>query len=259
VAAIASVSLSVILRTIWNDLGEIFRRLRREAIVAFLIIVTLGIIGSAPVISRNPVLAEAFSLLSMIAILPFEIAVFRLLILDEAAPGYQFATSTVRFRRMLVWTVAFWAISSLPALLSPVVVSFDLPMAIGIVAALVVFFIVVVVMLRIVILLPAIAVDAPGASIGNVFADTRDHAWFILKAYLAVVLLFLLAIVLTAVLAWLGGGSGIFHGSGGSAVALGTIFSSLGFLMATSLMIVQARLFMRIGDRVKRDVTSAGD
>jgi len=44
-------------------------------------------------------------------------------------------------------------------------------------AILVMFFIVVVVMLRIVILLPAIAVDAPGASIGSVFADTRGHAW----------------------------------------------------------------------------------
>jgi preprotein translocase subunit SecG len=126
-------------------------------------------------------------------------------------------------------------------------------------AAVVMFFIVVVVMLRIVILLPAIAVDAPGASIGNGFADTRGHAWFILKVYFAVVLLFFLSIVLIAVLARLGGGSGIFHGSDGSAVALGTIFSSLGFLMVTSLMIVQARLFMRIGDRVKGDAASAGD
>jgi hypothetical protein len=75
----------------------------------------------------------------------------------------------------------------------------------------VMFFIAIVVMLRIVILMPAIAVDAPAVSIGNVFADTRGHAWFILKAYFAVVLLFVLVIVLTAVLAWLGGGSGIFR------------------------------------------------
>jgi hypothetical protein len=107
VSAIPSLPLRIILHTIWKDLGETFRRLRREAIVAFLIVVTLGIVGSAPVISRNPVLAEAFSLISMIAILPFEITVFRLLIVDEAAPGYQFAISTVRFQRMLAWTVAF--------------------------------------------------------------------------------------------------------------------------------------------------------
>ena len=81
--------------------------LRREAIVAFSVVVTLGILGSAPAISRTPVLAEAFRLTSMIAILPFEIAVFRLLILDEVAPRYDFALSTVRFRRMLGWTVAF--------------------------------------------------------------------------------------------------------------------------------------------------------
>jgi len=71
-------------------------------------------------------------------------------------------------------------------------------------------------------------------------------------------LLFVLVIVLTAVLAWLGGGSGIFRGSGSAAVALGAIFSSLGSLMVISLMIVQARL-MRIGDRVKGVAESAGE
>jgi hypothetical protein len=258
-AAIPSVPISVILRTVWNDLGEIFVRLRREAIVAFSVVVTLGIIGSAPAISRNPVLAEAFSLISMIAILPFEIAVFRLLILDEAAPGYQFAISTVRFRRMLGWTLAFWAASTIPAYLPGALVSVGAAGATVSIAMVVMFFIAIVVMLRIVILLPAIAVDAPAVSIGNVFADTRGHAWFILKAYFAVMLLFVLVIVLTAVLAWLGGGSGIFRGSGSAAVALGAIFSSLGFLMVISLMIVQARLFMRIGDRVKGVAESAGE
>jgi hypothetical protein len=258
-AAIRSVPISVILRTVWNDLGEIFVRLRREAIIAFSVVVTLGIIGSAPAISRNPVLAEAFSLISMIAILPFEIAVFRLLILDEAAPGYQFAISTLRFRRMLGWTLAFWAISSIPTFLPPVVASFEAAMAIGSIAAVVMFFIVIVVMLRIVILLPAIAVDAPAASIGNVFADTRGHAWFILKAYFAVMLPFFLIFILAGVLAWLAGGSRVFSGSCSGPVAVNAIFSSLGFLAAISAMIVQARLFMRIGDRLKGDAESAGD
>jgi hypothetical protein len=256
---IPSIPISVILRTVWNDLGEIFVRLRREAIVAFSVIVTLGIIGSAPAISRTPVLAEAFSLISMIAILPFEIAVFRLLILDEAAPGYDFAISTVRFRRMLGWSMAFWAVSSIPTFLLAAVATSQIATAIVGIAILVMFFIVVVVMLRIVILLPAIAVDAPGASIGNVFADTRGHAWFILKAYLAVVLPVFLIFILAGALVSLAGGSRLFGGSGTGAVAANAIFSSLGFMAAIAAMIVQARLFMRIGDRVKGGADSAGE
>lgn len=183
-AAIPSVPISVILRTVWNDLGEIFVRLRREAIVAFSVVVTLGIIGSAPAISRNPVLAEAFSLISMIAILPFEIAVFRLLILDEAAPGYQFAISTVRFRRCSAGRWPSGPLSTIPAYLLGSLVSVGAAGATVSIAMVVMFFIAIVVMLRIVILLPAIAVDAPAVSIGNVFPYTRGHAWFILKPIL---------------------------------------------------------------------------
>lgn len=37
--------------------------------------------------------------------------------------------------------------------------------------------------IRIAILLPAIAVDASGATVSNALADTRDRNWFILKAF----------------------------------------------------------------------------
>lgn len=255
-AALASVPLGVVFRTVWNDLGEIFVRLRRQFIVALSIVVVLGIISSTPAIPRNPVVSEAFSLISMIAMLPFEIAVFRLLILDEAATGYQFALSTVRFRRMLGWTLAFWALTTMPALTGGLPAS-QAGRTIVAIAMLVLFAILIVVMLRIVILLPAIAVDAPGASIGNVFADTRDHLGFILKAYLAVMLLFLLTLMLATVLLGLGGGFSVL-GRSGNAVAVGAIFTALGFLGVIPVMIVQARLFMRIGDRVKGGAESAG-
>jgi hypothetical protein len=69
---------------------------------------------------------------------------------------------------------------------------------------------------------------------------------------------FFLIFSLAGVLAWLAGGS-VFSGSGSGAVAANAIFSSLGFLAAISAVIVSARLFMRIGDRVKGDAESAGE
>jgi hypothetical protein len=259
-AAVASIPTSVILRTVWNDVGEVLVRLRRPFIIALSLVVVLGIVSSVPAISGNPVLSEAFGLISMIAILPFEIAVFRLLILDEAARGYDFAVSTVRFQRMLGWTVAFWVMGLIPTLLSAVFASSGAATAIVGIAMLVLFVIAVVVLLRIVILLPAIAVDAPAVSIGNVFADTSGHGWFILKAYLAVVVPLTLITILAAALAWLGGGSAMFDGSrSAAAVGVNAIFGALGFLAVISLMIVQARLFMRIGDRVNGGAESAGE
>lgn len=113
-ATISSVPVSVILRTVWNDMGEVFVRLRSQSIIGLSILVVFEIVGSAPSISSNPVLSEAFSLTTAIATLPFEIAIFRLLILGETARGYPFAVSTIRFQRMLGWTVAVWAVGAFP-------------------------------------------------------------------------------------------------------------------------------------------------
>ena len=254
-AAIAPVPLGVIIRTVWNDLGEIFVRLRRQFIVALSIVTFFDFVASAPGISSNPVLSEAFDLMSRIGPVPFEIAIFRLLILDEAAPGYDFAISTVRFKRVLGWTVAFWAIGNIPIYLPGALASSEAAKVLVSIPLIVMIFAGIVVMLRIVILLPAIA---PGASIRNVLADTRGHVWFMLKAYLAVLLPSILIIMLAAVLAWLGGGNDALSRTGTGAVAVTAIFSSLGFLVAITVAIVQARLFMRIGDRVKGSAESAG-
>ena len=48
--------------------------------------------------------------------------------------------------------------------------------------------IVVVVLVRLAILFPAIAVDAPGASLRNVMADTKARSWLILKSFFIVLL-----------------------------------------------------------------------
>jgi hypothetical protein len=259
-AEIPSIPIGVILRTVWNDLGEISFRLRRQFIIALSIVVVLDIVDRASGISGNPVLSEVSGLISAVATLPFEIAIFRLLILDEAAPGYHFAISTLRFQRMLAWTVVFWTIGNILTYLPGAVASSEAATTVLIIAPFVMIFIGIVFLMRAAILLPAIAVDAPGASIGNAFADTRGYAWFILKTFFAVLLPSILIFILAGVLAWLAGGSDAFSGSGGGAAAAETaIFSALRFLVAISVTIFQARLFMRIGDRVKGDAASAGD
>jgi hypothetical protein len=247
-ADISSVPISVILRTVWNDMGEVFVRLRGQFIIGLSIVVFLEIVASAAVISNNPMFLETFGLLNRIAVLPFEIAIFRLLILDEPTAGYHFAFATPRFQRVLGWSVALWALGTIPPYLPGAITSSEAAKA-GMYIAM--FVIGIVVMARVVIFLPAIAVDAPGASLGNAFADTSGHAWFVVKAYLAILLPLFLIGVLVPVLMWLGGASDVIIRSGRVTVAANLFFVALGFLMLTAGTIVAARLFMRIGDRVK--------
>ena len=106
-ASTASLPVSTILRTVWDDLGELSVRLRSQSIIACASAAFFALIGGIPAISDNRMLAEVFDLMRTFVLVPFEIAIYRLLISGEAASGYRFDISTVRFQRMLGWTAGF--------------------------------------------------------------------------------------------------------------------------------------------------------
>jgi hypothetical protein len=239
----SSLPVSTILRTVWDDLGELSVRLRTQSIIACASAVFFTFIG--PAITDNRILADVFGLIGTVVVVPFEIAIYRLLISGEAASGYRFDVSTVRFQRMLGWSLGFCVLSTIPLHLAGALApSEDAEAIIGIVLFAPVIFAVV----RLTIFLPAIAVDAPGASVRNAFADTSGHAWLIVKAYLAIVVPVILIVISMAVLAVLGGVDDVFDKG---SLAANAFSGALGFLVWTCCAIVSARLFMKIGDRVK--------
>jgi hypothetical protein len=254
VATTSSLPASTILRTVWDDLGELSVRLRSQSIIACASAVFFVLIGAIPAISDNRMLAEVFDLMSRFALVPFEIAIYRLLISGEAASGYHFDISTVRFQRMLGWNAGFWLLGNIPLHLPGAIAPSD---GVEVIISVVLFALVIFAVLRLTILLPAIAVDAPGASIRNVFADTGGHTWLIVKAYFVTLLPFILLVISIVGLAWLGGAHDVRSGNG--AVAADVFSGLLGFLIWTSCTIVSARLFMKIGDRVKTGGPAASE
>jgi hypothetical protein len=255
-ATTVSLPVSTILRTVWDDLGELMVRLRSQSVIACASVAFFALIGAIPAISDNRVLAEIFDLMGTFVLVPFEIAIYRLLISGEAASGYRFDIATVRFQRMLGWTAAFWLLANIPFHLAGVVApSEEAEVIIGIVLFAPVIFAVV----RLTIFLPAIAVDAPGASVRNAFGDTSGHAWLIVKAYLTILVPVILILISMAVLAVLGGVDDIFSHSGNGSLAANAFFGALGFLVSTCFAIVSARLFMKIGDRVKSSGPAASE
>lgn len=250
----ASLSARTILQTVWNDLGELWVRLRSQSIIAFASAVFFAFIG--PALSDNRILPDLFDLMSTLVLVPFQIAIYRLLILGEAASGYRFDISTVRFQRMLGWTAVFWLLAIIPLHLAGAVApSDDAETIIGIVL----FAPVVFAVLRLTIFLPAIAVDAPGASVRNAFADTSGHGWFIFKAYFIILMPVIPIVISMAGLAVLGDAPDIFSRSGNGSLAANTFIGALGFLVSTCFAIVSARLFMKIGDRVKSSGLEASE
>jgi hypothetical protein len=246
VATTASLPVSTILRTVWDDLGELSVRLRSQSIIACASAVFFALIGGIPAISDNRMLAEVFDLMRTFVLVPFEIAIYRLLISGEAASGYRFDISAVRFQRMLGWTAGFWLLGNIPLYLPGAVAPSD---GAEVIISIGLFALVIFAGLRLTIFLAAIAVGAPGASIRNVFADTRGHTWLIVKAYFITLLPFLLIVISMVGLALLGGAHDVRSGIG--SVAADVFASLLGFLIWTCCVIVSARLFMKIGDRVK--------
>jgi hypothetical protein len=247
-ANVTSLPVRVILRTVWNDLGEVWIRLRRQSIIGLAIVLLFEIVGAIPGISGNRLLSEALSLMSKIATLPLEIAIFRLLILDETEPGYPFAMSTVRFQRMLGWTVGLWAFTAVPSYVAEAVPNSTTAAA---VIAVMLVVIGLVVLIRLSLLLPAIAVDAPGASVRNSVADTKGHAWMIVKPYLTIFVVFVLIVMAAAALAGL---TGLRAASGSLAkgsLASSAFVGSVAFVALCAGTIVAARLFMSLGERLK--------
>ena len=115
---------------------------------------------------------------------PVAIAVFRFVLLGEVTPSYALNPSDQRFLRFfgfLVFLSALWAV--LWAIMTWFFSHQDwgaMATAFGGIVILVLLVVVCIVFLRTLILLPAIAVDAPGAQWGNALADSKGHSWRLL-------------------------------------------------------------------------------
>lgn len=138
------------------------------------------------------VIGELFSALLTLLIIPYEIAIYRLVLLGEMPSHYLEQVGTERFRRFLLWSLLLWATNAIPNILVNVLpVPSGGLLTFGTIATLVS----VIIIIRLLLLLPAIAIDARGASATNALADSKGHFWFIFGSALIPVLpLVLLAI-----------------------------------------------------------------
>ena len=103
---------------------------------------------------------------------PLYLAIHRYIILGEVTSGYTLAFEQPRFQRFFLCLMAIYALSQVPSLLRLFGHG-----GLMIAATFILTIVSVFVSIRLIVLFPAIAVDAPGASFRNAFDDTRSCFW----------------------------------------------------------------------------------
>ena len=236
----------------YRDLGRAARAMPRLVGAVLIILLTFNLLEL--VIPRFvfewPLADFAFGAARVFLLTPFLIAVHRFIILDEVAPHYHLAPREKRFLRFFGWTLVPALVLAAVGYVQYFLSAAGLPaqaVSLGAAAALVIGAFVIV---RLLILFPAIAVDAPGASAGKAFADSKGFFWDMFFIGLLAVLPLVVLTMLLVILEWP-------LELRGTVPALWTVLEvtdkTLVELVAYPLYVaIASRIFHALGERVLR-------
>jgi hypothetical protein len=233
-------------------MAEVFSRLRGLSIIGFSIYLVFEA-GEASMGPDNSLLRDILDCIRDVLLVPFDIAIYRLLILGEVTSRYGFGLNT-RFQRIAGWTIGLWLLNNIALHVMSLVTPSDFIKTIVILAAWIAS---IAVAIRIAILFPAIASDARGATIRSALADTRGRVWFILKASLIVFLPLMVVTIAMLGLASLGVVGDVSDPSTWSALPQVMLIGIIGFLTQAANAVLASLLFGWIGDRVKGTPSSS--
>ena len=232
----------------YRDLGAVIRDLGGLVVIAFAVTAATRIPAALlartlPMETNAPILLGFVSgLVSTFLLTPYFIAIHRFIILGEAGVGYALTARALRFQLYFTCWAAFSAATAAPLF---VMRTWPATPLFGLVAVWII--VVMVAGLRLMVLFPAIAVDAPGASVANALADTRGRTWRIL----AIALLAALPVMMIGLLIRQAGRIGMDQGTAGLIlrVAVAGVASTLEL---TLFVVIASRLYQWLGNRLNR-------
>ena len=239
-------------RATWLDLRDALSALCTPALIVFLILFALNLVRwrITPLnsLTGGLVLEDLFyEAVNAFLMTPYAIAVHRFIILGERTMSYRIAPAEPRFRRFFGWSLALSVLAYEPATIVDMLpgstsLTFLLTAVLGIAAF--------VVGIRVIVLFPAIAVDAPGANWRHALADTEGHAWdiffVILVAMLPFVIVMFVAAVAVVLLRAIVGDDVVAHED--FHAAYGAIMRLLSYTLA---VVIASRLYQWIGIKVR--------
>lgn len=244
---------------VYWDLNRVRRALWRPALVAFLALIALHIAivvaarSFAMTYAVKTVLIYVMVFGGLLAIAPFLIAMQRFIVLGEVSQRYAIALADPRFQLFAGWLLVLGLIASFPSLVdvvaAPVGVTYyrvrppELETSMT-VARLLVLTGVFGALARLAILLPAVAVDAPGATWQSAFADTRGQTGYIMWTTIVISLPLLPALALLSYLARQ------ISGTVPGLIAAFFVLATMLFATVVLAGVIAARLYQAFGDRL---------
>lgn len=185
----------------YRDLGRLLIAMRAIMLSAFLIVLAMSVAGElVPLrIWDQPLAGEALGLaqnaIEAFLLTPVLMAIHRFVILDKITSNYTVPIGEPDFILFFGWLFALKVLAGLPVDILGLLQTFDwspwastFAFAVGMIAALTV-------VLRLTILLPALAVGAPGATPLHALADTKGHVLRLLALFFLALAPWLLVIL----------------------------------------------------------------
>jgi len=247
------------------DLCHTLRALWRQALIAFAIL-AIGFLlaeigprllargGIGRVVDRQMCEIAVCFLLT-----PFVMAVHRYVLLGEVKPHYLIDPANARFRLMFGWLATMSVLSNIPSFLAALTAQSGAIYRVGLASTdagpslvvVITFSVAILILQRLIVLLPAIALGAPGATWQNAFRDTQARLWFVLLASILPLVPLGLLGAATSPLLWMAAASyaGLFTAILWFGAAL-LVFVTLGAVIAS-------RLYQTLGDSLNRAVSAA--
>jgi hypothetical protein len=230
--------------TVHRDVYLAVRAMPRltATVVVLLILQAILELTASIFIPEQSLLGSALvTIVYYVLITPFLIAVHRFIILGEVTDGYRLGWRDRRYQLFFGWASVVLVLSQLPDLMSKLPGDSIAPLLLVLAS----YVAIVIIFIRSMILFPAIAVDAPGATLRHAFADSKGHVWMILSGFIVpftpsgiVVALIVLAAFFELPLA-------------GSALMLGLLGLIKMFWIVLAVAIA-SRLYIGLGDRLRR-------
>ena len=245
-----------IIETAWQGWRYAFAAFSRMPLVLgagmlLTLVVTLVTFPLMPVGARESGLTETLiglviGVVQGFLLTPVAIATHRFVLLGELAPRYAPDPKDARFMRFFVFSVVYQLLVVVPATLMQFTdkTSGWLAGLLGF-AGFVLFIAAMIISLRVLILFPAIAVDARGADWRNALLDSKGHTWRIFFIVLLTALpMLVVAIPLYYTFAWP-------PGPGVAAATVLSVFQAvIGVLALAAFAAVASRLFAAFSRRL---------
>lgn len=241
--------------TAYRDVGRVIHAMPvlTGTMIAILIAFNIASLFILPAPSPGSFKSPLFDLILLAAsaiqsflLTPFLIAVHRFILLYQLTGQYALAPQEPRFFRFFGWSLVITALSLFPSVLQAGLGALGFPGVFTGVLTLAIMIVCFFLTFRLTILFPAIAVDAPGATAANAYADSKGNVWRIFFIFFLAILpfmvfalgLFFLGLISTA------------QDISPLRIA-GKILSAIVGVPAYALFVaVASRLFQALGERV---------